>query len=75
MAPFAFALPEGPQTQEFLMATRSKHWEEGRAAKRSGATASADPYEVGSQQSADWLEGFTADEPEQNIDRPEPGEG
>jgi len=61
--------------QEFPMSTRSTQWEEGRAAKRSGATVSADPYEVGSQQSVDWLEGFTADEPEQNVDRPEPGEG
>ncbi|MCJ2089739.1 hypothetical protein MKK88_27680 [Methylobacterium sp. E-005] len=75
MASFAFARPEGQQTQEFFMSSRSSQWEEGRAAKLSGATASADPYEVGSQQSADWLEGFTVDEPEQNIDRPEPGEG
>lgn len=57
------------------MATRSAQWEEGKAAKRSGADYTADPYEVGSQQSADWLEGFTFDEREQNVDRPEPGEG
>ena len=57
------------------MATWSAQWEEGKAAKRSGADYTADPYEVGSQQSADWLEGFTFDEREQNVDRPEPGEG
>lgn len=57
------------------MAKRSPQWEEGKAAKLSGASYSADPYEVGSQQSADWLAGFTFDEQEQNVDRPEPGEG
>ena len=57
------------------MANRSPQWEEGKAAKLSGASYSADPYEVGSQQSADWLAGFTFDEQEQNVDRPEPGEG
>ncbi|MFC6792188.1 hypothetical protein ACFQE0_22990 [Methylobacterium komagatae] len=57
------------------MATRSVQWEEGRAAKLSGASYSTDPYEAGSQQSADWLAGFTFDEAEQNTDRPQPGEG
>lgn len=69
------ALPNGETTQEFEMATRSAQWDEGKAAKRSGATDSDNPYEAGSQQSADWLSGFTFDEPEQNVDRPEPGEG
>jgi len=57
------------------MATRSAQWEEGKAAKLSGANDSADPYEAGSQQSADWLAGFTFDEADQNSDRPQPGEG
>ena len=73
--PFALALPKSQTAQEFEMATRSAQWEEGKAAKRSGATDADDPYEVGSQQSADWLSGFTFDEPTENVDRPEPGEG
>lgn len=42
--------------------------EEGRAAKKQGAPLSADPYPAGSQESADWLEGYTLDEAEQNVD-------
>ena len=48
--------------------------DEGRAAKTQGAPLSADPYPAGSQDSADWLEGYTFDEREQNVDREvEPG--
>ena len=42
--------------------------DEGRAAKAGGAPLSADPYPAGSQESADWLEGYTFDEREQNVD-------
>jgi hypothetical protein len=57
------------------MSTRSAQWEEGRAAKKSGVTYTADPYRAGSQESADWLAGYTYDEQEQNEDLPAPGEG
>lgn len=57
------------------MSTHSKQWDEGKAAKRSGQPYTADPYPAGSQESADWLAGFTDDEAEQNVDRPVPGEG
>lgn len=50
-------------------------FEEGRAAKRQGQPDGTNPYEAGSQESLDWLEGYTADEAEQNVDRPEAGEG
>lgn len=45
--------------------------EEGKAAKTQGAPLTADPYPAGSQDSADWLEGYTFDEAEQNVDRDE----
>jgi hypothetical protein len=45
--------------------------EEGVAAKRAGLSDEANPYPAGSQNSADWLEGYTADESEQNVDRVE----
>jgi hypothetical protein len=35
---------------------------EGKAAKAAGKTYSDDPYRAGSQDSADWLAGYTADE-------------
>jgi hypothetical protein len=57
------------------MASQSTQWEEGKAAKGAGRSVNANPYRPGSQESADWLAGFTVDEPEQNVDRPEPGEG
>jgi hypothetical protein len=53
----------------------SPQWTEGRSAKAAGQPDGANPYEAGSQESADWLSGYTADEAEQNVDRPEPGEG
>ncbi|WP_018260716.1 hypothetical protein [Methylobacterium sp. WSM2598] len=37
-------------------------FDEGKAAKAAGKTYSDDPYRAGSQDSADWLAGFTADE-------------
>ena len=45
--------------------------EEGLAAKRAGQSDVANPYPAGSQNSADWLEGYTYDEAEQNTDRAE----
>lgn len=57
------------------MGTDSPQWREGVAAKKAGKLSNANPYEAGSQESADWLEGFTVDQPEQNVDHPEPGEG
>ncbi|WP_243930479.1 hypothetical protein [Methylobacterium sp. J-076] len=63
------------RTKEVVMASRSAEWEEGKAAKQSGASYTADPYRAGSQESADWLAGFTFDEKEQNVDHPVPGEG
>ena len=57
------------------MATQSAQWIEGLGARKAGQRADNNPYEAGSQQSADWLDGFTYDEPEQNVDRPEPDEG
>lgn len=45
--------------------------EEGKAAKRAGQPDSANPYPAGSQNSADWLEGYTFDEAEQNTNRDE----
>ena len=50
-------------------------WLAGRAAKDAGEASSANPYPTGSQNSADWLEGYTNGEAEQNQDRPERGEG
>ena len=41
------------------MATRSAQWEEGKAAKKSGVPYTADPYRAGSQESAEWLAGYT----------------
>lgn len=46
-------------------------WEEGKAAKQAGQPDGANPYPAGSQNSADWLEGYTFDEAEQNTDRAE----
>ncbi|SDN03644.1 hypothetical protein SAMN05216360_105156 [Methylobacterium phyllostachyos] len=57
------------------MATQSAQWREGMEARKAGQLSHSNPYEAGSQQSADWLDGFTYDEPEQNVDRPEPSEG
>jgi ribosome modulation factor len=57
------------------MATNSAHWNEGKSAKQAGQSDEANPYRAGSQESADWLEGYTFDEREQNVDRPEPDEG
>jgi hypothetical protein len=56
--------------------TESKpEFAQGKDAKHRGKHIQDNPYRAGSQASADWLEGFTYDEPEQNVDRPEPGEG
>lgn len=47
---------------------------EGKSAKVAGKTMEANPYPAGSQESADWLEGFTYDVAEQNVDRDEPSD-
>lgn len=39
-------------------------FDEGKAAKAAGKTDSENPYRAGSQDSLDWLEGFTLGEPE-----------
>lgn len=49
--------------------------EEGKAAKVRGLPLDANPYPAGSQNSADWLEGYTFDEAEQNVDHPQGSEG
>ena len=42
-------------------------FEEGKAAKAAGKAFTDDPYRAGSQDSADWLSGYTAEEPEVSI--------
>lgn len=42
-------------------------FEEGKAAKAAGKDFTTDPYRAGSQDSADWMAGFTADEPEVSM--------
>ncbi|CAO4168952.1 hypothetical protein CLBKND_04372 [Methylorubrum aminovorans] len=49
----------------------SKIFAEGKAAKATGQPDSANPYEAGSQESLDWLEGYTADEPEPSAAGPD----
>ena len=49
--------------------------EEGKAAKLQGQPLDANPYPAGSQNSADWLEGYTFNEAELNVDRPRGTEG
>lgn len=46
-------------------------FEEGKSAKAMGKPDSANPYEAGSQESLDWLEGYTADEPEVSAAGPD----
>ncbi|GJD96248.1 hypothetical protein [Methylobacterium iners] len=41
---------------------------EGTIAKTAGKPMQANPYPAGSQESADWLEGFTFDEAAMNVD-------
>ncbi|GJE58054.1 hypothetical protein [Methylobacterium trifolii] len=45
--------------------------EEGKAARTKGEPVEANPYPAGSQDSADWLEGYTFDLGEQNVDAPD----
>ena len=42
-------------------------WLEGNAAKSAGQPASANPYPAGSQNSADWLAGYTNVEEAQHV--------
>lgn len=42
-------------------------FDEGKAAKAAGKPYTDDPYPAGSQDSADWLAGFTADEREHST--------
>lgn len=46
-------------------------FEEGRAAKAAGKVFTDDPHRAGSQDSADWLAGFTADEAEPSATGPD----
>lgn len=50
-------------------------WLEGHAAQGAGQPASANPYPAGSQNSADWLEGYTSAEAEPETERPGTGAG
>lgn len=45
-------------------------YDEGKTAKAAGKPDAENPYEVGSQESLDWLEGYTADEPEPTAVEP-----
>lgn len=56
-----------------MTSTSTRAMDEGKAAKIAGQSDSANPYPAGSQHSADWLEGYTYDETEQNVDRDESG--
>lgn len=40
----------------------SSAMKQGMVAKAEGRSVSANPYRAGCQESADWLEGYTADE-------------
>ncbi|MFE1599383.1 hypothetical protein [Methylobacterium sp. ID0610] len=46
-------------------------FEEGKAAKAAGKPYTDDPYRAGSQDSADWLAGYTADEAEPSAAGPD----
>jgi hypothetical protein len=52
----------------------NKIWLEGSAASADGQPVSANPYPAGSQESADWLEGYTTVEAEQLVASSDPGE-
>jgi hypothetical protein len=52
----------------------NKIWLEGSAARADGQPVSVNPYPAGSQESADWLEGYTTIEAEQLVASPDPGE-
>lgn len=45
-----------------MMRTLTTAARQGRAAKVEGRPVAANPYRAGCQQSADWLDGYTADE-------------
>lgn len=49
-------------------------WLEGSAAREAGKPVSGNPYPAGSQESADWLTGYTTIEAEQLVAGPETGE-
>jgi hypothetical protein len=52
----------------------NKIWLEGNAAKAAGQPSTANPYPAGSQESADWLEGYTTAELQESLDGPASGE-
>ncbi|MBX9934881.1 MAG: hypothetical protein K2Y56_25805 [Methylobacterium sp.] len=58
-----------------MASTTSQAWNEGKGAKTAGQPHSVNPYPAGSQESADWLTGYTDGEREQNVDQPQRGEG
>ncbi|WP_407519911.1 hypothetical protein [Methylobacterium oryzisoli] len=49
-------------------------FEEGRAARAAGRPHTDDPYRAGSQDSADWLAGYTADEADADGEEARPAE-
>ncbi|MGU3360362.1 hypothetical protein ACLBWX_08525 [Methylobacterium sp. M6A4_1b] len=49
-------------------------WIEGSAARTEERPVSANPYPAGSQESADWLAGYTTLEAEQLVASPDAGE-
>lgn len=48
----------------------NKTWLEGNAAKAAGQPSAVNPYPAGSQESADWLEGYTSAEEQESADAP-----
>ena len=52
----------------------NKIWLEGSTTRSEGQPVTANPYPAGSQESADWLEGYTTIEAEQLVASSEPGE-
>ena len=56
--------PRQPEDEHLGSVVSREIYDEGKAAKVAGKPDGANPYEAGSQQSLDWLEGYTAGEPE-----------
>ncbi|GLS44452.1 hypothetical protein GGR33_001550 [Methylobacterium brachythecii] len=46
-------------------------YEEGKRAKANGTSDQGNPYRAGSQESLDWLEGYTAGEAEPSATGPD----
>lgn len=52
----------------------NKIWLEGSAARAEGKPISDNPYPAGSQENADWIDGYTTIEAEQLVAGPDAGE-